>query len=60
MGASEGDPMNTEKQIRELALTIANQAEAIASGTLIGPRYAAILRIQNNLDTLAAYVGDDR
>lgn len=49
-----------EGHIRELADRIATQARAIAEGTLIGPRYAAINRLQDNLDTLAAWVGDDR
>lgn len=50
----------TEDQITDLAQTIANQAEAIATGTLIGPRYSAIKRLQTNVDTLAAWAGDDR
>jgi len=50
----------TEDQITDLAHTIANQAEALATGSVIGPRYAAIRRLQNNVDTLATWVGDDR
>jgi hypothetical protein len=50
----------TEEQITELANAISNQAQALAEGRLKGPRYAAIKRMQNNLDTLAQWVGDDR
>lgn len=50
----------TEDQITDLAHTIANQAEALATGSVVGPRYAAIKRLQNNVDTLATWVGDDR
>lgn len=51
---------DTERAVVLIAQSIANKATAIAEGTLVGPRYAAILNIQSNLDTLAAYVGDDR
>lgn len=50
----------TETQIRELAATIADQVQAIADGTTTGPRAAAIALISSNLDTLAAWIGDDR
>jgi hypothetical protein len=52
----------TEEQITELANAISNQAQALAEGRIKGPRsrYAAIKRMQNNLDTLAQWVGDDR
>lgn len=50
----------TEEQIQELASAIAEQASAIADGTLTGPRYAAVRRLINNVDTLRAWVGDDR
>lgn len=50
----------TEDQITDLAQVIANQAEAVATGNVVGPRYSAIKRLQNNVDTLAAWVGDDR
>lgn len=33
-----------EQQIREPANAIAGQAEAIANGSVIGPRYAAVKR----------------
>lgn len=50
----------TEHQITELAATIETQAHAIADGSVIGPRYAAVKRLQDNIETLAAWVGDDR
>jgi hypothetical protein len=50
----------TEEQITELANAIAIQAEALAVGLSKGPRYAAIKKMQDNLDTLAHWVGDDR
>lgn len=50
----------TDFQIAQLAQHIANRAEAIAQGTLIGPRYAAIKALQDSIDTLAQWVGDDR
>ncbi len=50
----------TEDQIRDLSSTIAAQAQALADGTVTGPRYAAVLRLSNNVETLAAWVSDDR
>lgn len=48
------------QQISELAETCASQAAAIAAGTVLGPRYAAALRLQGNVDTLLAWLDDDR
>jgi hypothetical protein len=48
------------KQCRELAATIAMQAQAIANGTTTGPVYAAVRLIKNNVATLEAWTGDDR
>jgi hypothetical protein len=45
----------TEQQIRELAGTIADQAQAIKDGTLTGPLYAHARLIRNNAETLAAW-----
>lgn len=50
----------TEHQVRELAATIEAQANAIATGTVVGPRFAAVLRLRDNVDTLAHWVEDDR
>lgn len=50
----------TEHQITELASAIEAQARAIAHGTVVGPRYSAVKRLQDNIETLAAWVGDDR
>jgi hypothetical protein len=50
----------TEQQITDLAGAIVQQAEAIQKGTVVGPRYAAVKRLQHNVDTLAEWVGDDR
>jgi hypothetical protein len=43
-----------------LAQTIADQAQAIADGTLIGPQYGAVRRLLNNAEMLAAWTADDR
>ncbi|QAY06660.1 hypothetical protein SEA_COOKIES_136 [Mycobacterium phage Cookies] len=50
----------TEVQIAELAAVVAAQAEAIAEGKVVGPRYAAVKRLQGNVETLTAWIGDDR
>lgn len=50
----------TEQQVRELAETIGAQADAIATGRIVGPRFAAVLRLRENVDTLASWVDDDR
>jgi hypothetical protein len=53
--------MNTsDPQYRELAATIATQAQAITDGKVTGPIHAAVKRLQGNLDTLAAWTPDDR
>lgn len=52
--------MNLEDQIRELASVISRDAAVIANGTLVGSRAAALTRMKDNVDTLAAWVGDDR
>ena len=50
----------TANQVEELARVIADQAAAIADGAVVGPQYAAVLRLRENVDTLAAWVEDDR
>lgn len=45
-----------EQAIIDLAGTIADQADAIHNGTVIGPREGAVLRIQGNVETLLAWV----
>jgi hypothetical protein len=50
----------TEQQIRDLAATIADQAQAIADGTLTGPLYAHARLVLRNAELLAAWVPDDR
>lgn len=49
-----------DEQIRELAETCSAQAQAIADGSVRGPRYSAVLRLKNNVETLLCWVGDDR
>jgi hypothetical protein len=49
-----------EKQYRELAGTIADQAQAIADGSLAGPRYAMAQLILRNAQCLVAWTPDDR
>ena len=48
------------RQYRELAATIADQAQAIADGTLAGPRYGMARLILRNAETLDAWTPDDR
>lgn len=50
----------TETQIQELAETIATHATAIAEARVQGPLYAAVRRLEDNVDTLKQWVGDDR
>lgn len=52
--------MSNDDQIADLARHIASKAEAIADGTLQGPRYAAVQNLRDSVDTLAAWIGDDR
>jgi hypothetical protein len=53
-------PPATDAQIRELAGTMAAQLQAIADGTLTGPRHAALRLVASNMDRLLAWVPDDR
>jgi hypothetical protein len=50
----------TPEQIKELAATIAGQAQAIADGTATGVLYAHVRRLEDNVQTLKAWIGDDR
>lgn len=51
----------TEKQIREQAQAIANQAQALADGKIgAGQRYALVALLKRNVETLEAWVPDDR
>jgi len=51
----------TEVQIREQAQVIASQAQALADGMIPeGQRYAQVARLKENIDTLSAWVPDDR
>ena len=49
-----------DKQRRELAATIADQAQAIADGTVTGPQWAAARRVLRNAEQLVAETADDR
>lgn len=49
----------TETQLRELAATIAAQAQALADGTLTGPRYGHVRRLAANVDMLKAWTADE-
>jgi hypothetical protein len=49
-----------DKMYRELAATIADQAQAIADGTLTGPRYARARLILRNAEVLVSWTPDDR
>jgi len=50
----------SEQQITELADAIAAQAHVIARGELVGPRFSAVQRLRENVDTLACWIDDDR
>jgi hypothetical protein len=44
-----------KEQRIELAQTIANQAQAIADGTVTGPEYSAVRLLVGNAETLLAW-----
>jgi hypothetical protein len=48
-------PPATDTQIRELAGTMALQLQAIADGTLVGSRRAAVRLLASNMDRLVAW-----
>ena len=48
------------KQWRDQAAAIARVATALAEGTLIGPTYPAILKLQSQVETLLDWTEDDR
>ena len=50
------EPSATAGQIAELARAIADQAQAIADGRVIGPLPAAAARLTGNVETLAAWI----
>jgi hypothetical protein len=50
----------TSTQYRDLANTVAAQAEALATGTHTGPAYAAAQLLRSNVETLVAWTPDDR
>lgn len=50
----------TPAQIKEQAQAITTLAEAIAEGKIDGPLYAAAQRLDDMVDTLIAWIGDDR
>lgn len=50
----------TQQQVQELAQAIANQAQALADGQVIGPVYASVRRLAANVETLKAWTTDDR
>jgi hypothetical protein len=51
----------TDAQIRELAGAIAAQAQALADGAIpAGQRYAQVLKLEGNVDTLKHWTLDDR
>lgn len=48
------------EQIRELAGTVALQAQAIADGKIEGPLHGAVRLLGYNVDTLKTWTADDR
>lgn len=53
-------PPDLDKQRRDLAGTIADQAQAIADGTVVGPERGAVSRLVHNVNLLDAWTPDDR
>ena len=53
-------PEQLQAQRRELAQTIANQAQALADGTFTGAEHANVARLADNVATLKAWTPDDR
>jgi hypothetical protein len=53
-------PAYLDKANQMLAEAIANQAQAIADGTVTGPMYGAVQRLKSNIETLVAWTEDDR
>lgn len=51
---------NESRAYLELAQAIAQQAQAIADGTVQGPVFAAVRRLKANVETLEAWTPDDR
>lgn len=49
-----------DQQFRDLAATVAMQAQAIADGTVIGPVWAAVRRLKSNVEMLESWACDDR
>lgn len=45
---------------RDLAATIARQAQALADGAVKGPEWAQVARLVTNVETLRAWTPDDR
>lgn len=50
----------TEKQLRDLAGTIARQAQAIADGTITGPLRAHVRLLAANTEMLMAWTADEQ
>lgn len=49
------DSIENGKEYVELLDTIANQVEALKTGTHTGPRSAVVALLKHNVDTLAAW-----
>ena len=48
------------KYRQDLAQTVANQAQALADGTVVGPEWAAAKRLLGNAEQLFGITPDDR
>ncbi len=57
---AENHCMVSPVEYRRLALTIANQAQAIGLSQANGPMHAAVVKLVNNVETLRAWTQDDR
>lgn len=54
--------MGNDLEIQRIALarTIADQAQAIVDGTVVGPEWSAVKRLRDNADMLLAWTPDHR
>ena len=60
-GRTMGDmTTTTTEQYRGQAEAIAQQAQALADGTVTGPRWRAVQRLRRNVEILAAWTEDAR
>ena len=60
MNTTPSAPQPTHWHWVEQANAVAQLAEALATGSVNGPTYAAVLKLQGQVSTLLAWTADDR